>query len=157
MWWQTQPFDGAVVVVAPATLALVVPVEVSCAVVVVAPAAVLAPAAVVVVAPVEVSGAVVVVAPTTAVVVTVEVSDAVVPAPSATAAATPAASVAIAPTSMSIRLMLSLTRVLAPTLHRELERDNRPHEVSAREAQGLRVRFPTVSARLTSAEKPAGD
>ena len=140
MWWQTQTFDGAVVVVAPAAAAVVVPVEVSCAVVAVAPAAVVvAPPAVVVVVPAEVSGAVVVVAPATAVVVSVEVSGAVVPAPSATAAVTPAASVAIAPTSMSIRLMLSLPRVLAPTLHRELERDNRPNEVSAGQVRGTAV------------------
>jgi hypothetical protein len=131
VWWQTQTFDGAVVVVAPAATAVVVPVEVSCAVVAVAPAAVVvAPAVVVVVVPVKVSGAVVVVAPATAVVVSVEVAGVVVPAPSATAAVTPTATVATAPSSMSIRLKC-LPRVLAPTLHRRPERDHWPNGVVA--------------------------
>jgi hypothetical protein len=51
---------------------------------------------------------VVVVAAPATVVVPVEESGELLPAPSATAAVTPAASVAIAPTSASIRLILSL-------------------------------------------------
>jgi hypothetical protein len=111
VWWQTQTFEGAVLLGAPAATVAVVPVAVSGPVMEAVVPVAISGAVVGAVVPVVASGAVVVVAPAVVAVVPVAVLGELLPAPSATAAATPAASAAIAPTSVSNRFTLSLPPV----------------------------------------------